>query len=484
MNTSPSPTNRFKARVAATVAPFVAFVALASVFAFHHTASAQNSASPNASASPAKRPNITVRIAGANASANAAQSSSKAASGEVAADSIRQLQLVERRATILTLDSGFQAGDVVIGSDVEPTTSLIVPYALIYRDARGAVLPNINTQTIPLPAPLPAGAIFPTVGRIPPAQVGINSLQGDLSPTILTDAGVRIPVNTTTTAPFVPNVVTLGPGRRQRFITFTARWSDQTLGTNAIDRNPGLQGQRLVTVVLLPDTLGTSYDLGVTIATVRLDDPVRLPPVIQNAQQDRRLEPGRTETTEIETAGFRSDGKVNSVFYDDNYNILTYTVESSDPSLVTVSVLMNDPRFMGRPTMTYTMSRNAVVGTRVRLTLTANDGFGGLATDSFDVVVTQNVTASVNVTPQETGFTVYPNPTPNYFTLQATAQQSGTARVRVLSPLGATLLESSQSVRRGESYTQNVNLAGAAAGVYFVEVNDGAVRSVQRLVKN
>jgi hypothetical protein len=424
------------------------------------TATAQN-AQPTAD-----KPRVSVYLRNA-------VNSAKSPRGEVA-DSVATLLLRERLATIFGVDSAAQQGDAVISADREPSALLVVAYAVVYRDAAGRILPTVSSTPRTLPVPLPLGAVFPANPGMP-TIVNINGLQGDLNPTIPDANGNPITVSTTST---VPATVNLQPGTRSRAITFRARWSDQSWEP----RDPGLQGRRTVTILLLPDAVGTDYNLGVTIATITLDDPARQAPVLLNAIQDRLVDAGRNELTELETPGFRSDGRPNSVFYDNNYNILTYSAISSDPNLVSVEVLQSDPRFNGRPSLAYSVRRGAPVGSSATIVVTANDGFGGTATDDFIVRVQQSAT-SVTVAPSEIGMNIFPNPASQTCTIEAQARHSGMVRIRVSNALGSTLHTVEQPVRTGDTYRQMLDMSLFASGTYFVEITDGSVRTVQQIVK-
>lgn len=398
--------------------------------------------------------------------------------GNLAADP-QNLVLYERKATLQDVDSAFQAGNAVIRLDAPAMALLVVPYLVVYRDASGNILPNNSTITASLPdATLPAGFRFGGVlaSSISPQPVAINTLQGDLSPRARDNNGAVQAVNATTTT---PNVVNFQVGETQKPITFTARWSDQTWQP----RTAGKQGPRTVTILVLPDAAGSNYNLGVTIATVTLNDPQNTRPRLINAIQDRLVEAGRSEVSELETPGLRSDGLVSSVFYDDEYNTMTYTATSSDTNVVRVLTTQSDPRFQGRPSLSYQVNPLAPVGASATVTVTANDGNGGLSIDDFAIRIS-NARTSVTVPPTEAQLTIFPNPTADRVNVEARAQQNGTARIRIATPLGTSLVEFAQPVRLGEMYRQDIDLTGLPAGIYFVEINDGAIRSVQKVVKN
>lgn len=415
------------------------------------------------------KPRVSVTFEGGNA-------------GNLAATDPQNLVLSERKATLQGVDTAFQAGNAVIRLDVPSQALLVVPYLVVYRDANGNILPNNSTITASLPdATLPAGFRFGGVlaSTISPQPVAINTLQGDLSPRTRDNNGVVQAVNATTTTPIIPNSVNFQVGETQKPITFTARWSDQTWQP----RTAGKQGPRTVTVMVLPDDVGSNYNLGVTIATVTLNDPANSAPRLINAIQDRLVEAGRSEVSELETPGLRGDGLVSSVFYDDEYNVMTYTASSSDTNTVRVFVTQNDARFQGRPSLSYQVNPLAPIGAMATVTVTANDGSGGVGIDDFLIRI-NSARTSVIVPPSEAGLNVYPNPSSDRLNVEARAQASGVARIKLSTPLGASIIEFSQIVRPGELYRQDIDIAGLPAGIYFVEIHDGAIRSVQKVVKN
>lgn len=388
------------------------------------------------------------------------------------------LSLRERRASVGGTDISAQSGSLIIkfARLYYVNQPAIIGYTLQYFDADGRTLPNVGTTLVSLPSPLPNGAI--ATPPLPSAfNVGINGLQGDVSPTTAGPGGELMAVNLATKAS--PASVTLGPGQTTATLNFVARWSDQAY----FPRNAGLQGKRSIVLTLLPDATGTIYELGDSVAVVTLEDPLPIAPIILNAIQDKQLVRGQSDLIELESTGFRSDGKPSTVFYDDNYNVITYTVQSSDQTIVTAQVVQNDGRFAGRPSLSYVAQPNAVLGSGAEVRVTANDGYGGVAADVFKVTVVSSVT-SVAVDPAEVKFIVSPNPTTDHITIEAQAKVSGVARIRMTNVLGATLSMVEQPITAGRSYHQELDLTSFPEGIYFVEVSDGQVRSMQKVIKH
>jgi hypothetical protein len=386
------------------------------------------------------------------------------------------LLLRERSLSLFRRDSAFQTGAIAIrrtGGDLEQL--LIVAYMAEYLDSNGVVLPENSPTVITLPQPLPTGAIVtpPFPASTP---VGINGFQGDLSPTTTDPNGMVIPFSLGSLT--LPNTANILPGQSQILLRFTARWSDQAL----MPRTAGLQGRRFVRLRLL-QALGNSYELGATLATVVLDDPLRVGPIIMNAIQDKNLQRTATDLVELESPNFRSDGLPGTVFYDENYNLMTYTAFSSDSTIVSVVARQNDPRFGNRPSLFYAVQPGAAVNSRITITVVANDGTGLVARDEFNITVVQSVTASVKSDANAT-FSIAPNPSTDRVVVSATAQTNGRLRLKISTLLGETLQTLEQPVSAGSEYRQEMDISGLATGVYLVEVQDGASRSVRKIVKN
>lgn len=390
------------------------------------------------------------------------------------------LALRERRGTFRTLDS-VSSGNLTIrrpaGSAAFPA---IIGYTLEYTDSVGKPLPNVGATTTNLPAPLGLGAVpFGMLPPLPaPTPVAINGLQGDLSPQTIV-VGSLIPVNIGTNS--APNSITLSPDTLSQAITFTARWSDQSF-----PRNPGLQGRRTVTLRLLPEGVGTTYDIDATAstATVTLDDPTPVAPIILNTIQNQEGVCIDVGVNELETPGFRSDGQPNTAFYDDNFNPLTYSVTSSNPTFI-AKINQNDDRFAGRPSIVYTFAPNASAGSFSDYTVRANDGFGGTATLTFRLTLRSSQCGMTDVADAGLNaiFTVSPNPTNERLTLQVRATTSGEGIFRLVNMLGEEVFRREQSVNATELLRQEIDMTRFPAGIYVAEWRNGATRTARNIVK-
>ncbi|MBD1209903.1 MAG: T9SS type A sorting domain-containing protein [Ignavibacteria bacterium] len=423
------------------------------------------------------------------------------------------LVLQERARTYISGNNTLQSGSLRVSRDPgQVANDITVGYTVTYFDASSAVnpatyaitnranlrpLPNIGTTVLQLPAPLPAGVV--TTPAFPaPTPVAINGLQGDLAPNTTPAGRAQSTVNVT--APGVPATFFLDAGVSQQLVNFTARYSDQSW-----PRNPGIQGVRLAVLNLLPpDALNsTIYDVDRTNAAdsgfVVLLDPAPVPPVITNAIQDKQLlRPTGTAATEdrieLESPQWRADNVPGFVFYDDNYNPMTYTATSSDATIVSVRVRDLDSTVVGgatdpRPTLYYAVQPGAAAGATAVITVVASDGTTQtdgqrrLATDQFNVTVRNSIT-SVAVDPAAIGFSVSPNPTVERFTVQAQAAKAGTVRVNVVNMLGQVVRSVNFEVGAGEVYSREFDIANLATGAYTVQINDGVNASAMKVIKN
>ena len=422
------------------------------------------------------------------------------------------LVLDERARTYISGNNTLESGSLRVSRDPgQVANDIAVGYTLTYFNAANAidasgrvvnraglsVLPNIGTTVLQLPAPLPAGVVA-TPAFPAPTPVAINGLQGDLSPSTTPAGRPQSTVNVT--APGVPGTFFLDAGVSQQLVNFTARYSDQSWA-----RNPGIQGPRVAVLNLLPPDAqnATIYDVdrtnGVDSGFVVLLDPAAVPPVITNAIQDKQLlRPTGTAPTEdrieLESPQWRPDNVPGFVFYDDNYNPMTYTATSSDPTVVSVRVRALDSTVQNgtvdpRPTLYYAVQPGAAVGANVVITVVASDGTTQtdgqrrLATDQFNVTVRNSIT-SVAVDPAAIGFSVSPNPTVERFTVQAKAAKAGTVRVNVVNMLGQVVRSVNFEVGAGEVYSREFDIANLATGAYTVQINDGVNASAMKVIKN
>lgn len=421
------------------------------------------------------------------------------------------LLLRERSRTYVSQNNALESGSVRVS---RPTTAasndIAVGYTLRYFNVdetlntvpatitsagtpRTFELPNVGAGApIGLPAPInatPAPVFTPVLPA--PTQVVINGLQGDLAPNTTPVGRPQTTVNVQPNE--LPGTFFLDAGVTQQLVNFRARYSDQVW-----PRNPGLQGLRAAVIALRnPDAQNaTIYEVertgGVDTAVVFLLDPLAVAPVITNAIQDKILARPRGTTAtedriELESPTWRPDNIPGFVFYDDNYNPMTYSAFSEDATLVTAQANNSDPRFQGRPSLFYAVQPGADTNKAVKITVRAfdgtaqDDGSRRLATDEFTIFIRSNVTSVANA--GEIGLTVSPNPVVDRVTVQATAKQAGTVRIRVVNQLGQTVNLIELPVSAGTTYRQDVDMTGLASGSYLVEVNDGVKTATQKVNK-
>lgn len=423
------------------------------------------------------------------------------------------LALSERARTYISGNNTLESGSLRVSRDpAQVANDIAVGYTLAYYNAANAfdlatfritnranliTLPDVGTDIRQLPAPLPAGVVA-TPAFPAPVSVAINGLQGDLSPNTTPAGRPQSTVNVT--APGVPGTFFLDAGVSQQLVNFTARYSDQVW-----PRNPGIQGLRAVEATLLPPDAqnATIYDVetagGVNFGYVALQDPPAVPPVITNAIQDKQLlrPTGMTpieDKIELESPQWRPDNVPGFVFYDDNYNPMTYTATSSDASIVSVRVRALDSTVVNgnvdpRPTLLYAVQPGAQAGANVTITVVASDGTtqssgqARLATDQFIVSIRNSIT-SVAVDPAAIGFSVSPNPVVDRFTVQAQASKAGSVRVNVVNMLGQVVRTANLQVNAGEVYGTEFDMNTLPTGAYTVQINDGVSTSARKVIKN
>jgi hypothetical protein len=404
-----------------------------------------------------------------------------------------------------TVNVGLGAGTVVLGNPG------VISYSLTYSSARGAALPLVAPTVVGLPRPLPSGFKAGTATGALPAPTDhaivnnvtggvrvdstIGGLRDDLAPTTKDNNNVDQPV--TLQSVIVANGQTVGGSgsislsstRPAQPFNFRARYSDQEWDDPATalnERTPGLQGVRTVTMTLFADTVGTAYQLdpAARTATVTLDDPPRRRPNLENAIQNREVQLTREEVSELESPQPRPDnGRPSWVFYDDNYDPLTYSV-AFDASLVSVTLTQRDARFNGRPSIAYKAAANAKRGDNTDITVYAYDSQGTFALNTFNVKYVDPRTGTTAVANgSEAALNVAPSETTDKVTVSGTAKATGKVSIKVQNLLGQDVAAFNLDVVAGQAYSQEINLSNKAMGQYYVVVNDGGVASSAKVVK-
>ncbi|MBL7993461.1 MAG: T9SS type A sorting domain-containing protein [Candidatus Kapabacteria bacterium] len=402
------------------------------------------------------------------------------------------------RSTQNALETGFVRLTRPVTSLADPTMN--VHYALDYFNAtsgfdtatfrisdraRLTPLPLAGTTTLPLPSAiilpdgLPSPALFPPMPQ--PVPTTINGLLGDVAPLAVGASGMS------TAALGTSGTIAFESGAVAQNVRFSARFSDQTY-----PRNPARQGVRLAVMRLLADTtLPYRVERGADSAFVVLADPASADPLCINPLADKLyLMTGTNnnpiqETLELEPPAWTSlAGKPAPawVFYDDNYDALQYAVSSSDTTLVRVSVNAVDMRFSGRPTLNYTIPAFAPVETSASVILTASDGFSQ-ARDTFVIALRRPVGVELAQMPEPQFLRLSPNPTTDEAAIDFSTPRAGVVRFCLRNVLGVVVWQQERSVYAGERLSERVSMQHCAAGVYLLEAQLGAERSVVKVVK-
>ncbi|MBD1207153.1 MAG: T9SS type A sorting domain-containing protein [Ignavibacteria bacterium] len=402
------------------------------------------------------------------------------------------------RSTQNALETGFVRLTRPVTALADPT--LNVQYSLDYFNAtsgfdtttfrisdraRLTSLPLAGTTTLPLPSAiilpdgLPSPALFPPMPQ--PVPTTINGLLGDVAPLAVGASGLS------TAALGTSGTIAFESGAVAQNVCFSARFSDQTY-----PRNPARQGVRLAVMWLLADTtLPYRVERGADSAFVVLADPASADPLCINPLTDKLyLMTGTNnnpiqETLELEPPAWTSlAGKPAPawVFYDDNYDALQYAAWSSDTTLVRVSVNAVDMRFSGRPTLNYTIPAFAPVETSASIILTASDGFSQ-ARDTFAIALRRPVGVELAQMPEPQFLRLSPNPTTDEVAIDFRTPRAGVVRFCLRNVLGMVVWQQERSVYAGERLSERVSMQHCAAGVYLLEAQLGAERSVVKVVK-
>jgi hypothetical protein len=320
------------------------------------------------------KPTIELRLIGATATVPV--------SGQTAT-------LRERKITFQTAQPDFEAASFVIGTSANQyRQDARVRFTLSYSDSTGRALPLSSTVTTMLPAPLPQGAVLANGAMLPPTTATpLNTLVGDLSPIFFAGGRSQALV-------LGENIVTLGAAAPLGTLRAAGRYSNQVYGATLQQRQAGLEGARTLTFRLLPDT---SYVPSVTpSAQIRLLDPANTAPVVSNKLTANRIgPPGLVDSLVLDGSTLRSDnGTPASVFYDDEYDPLSFEVSTSDNSVGTASIVTrsvpSSPLSSSTsllPLMRFSIAPNAPQMSSTVFTITARDNRGGTATDQFRYTV-------------------------------------------------------------------------------------------------
>ncbi|WP_425393071.1 cadherin domain-containing protein [Ekhidna sp.] len=159
----------------------------------------------------------------------------------------------------------------------------------------------------------------------------------------------------------------------------------------------------------------------------------------------------------VETEGFRSVIiSYTRVFEDPDGDELTISASSSDESVVTVEIVENNQ-----------IQINEVgLGTAI-IKLTADDGNGGVVSDTFTFTVEPGL-GFVN----EVDVNVYPNPVMNFLNIESSKE----VRVMVHDLNG-------KSVQSGIGQSIRLDMRTLGSGTYILRINDGESTQTKRVLK-
>ncbi len=411
------------------------------------------------------------------------------------------LLLEELPVTITPRGTALQAGSIRISrSAIGNLGRLVIGYTLQYSSATNAnlttntgfvrfnqaglsALPNLGTMVRQLPNTPPTNIITtpPLPGPIP---VAINGFQGDLSPVFSNRA-----FNVSSEAQ--PGTISLDSGVTSAFINFTARHSDQSYCCN-----PGLQGPRLAILRIfpLPNENPPSFQVqsGADSAFVVLNDPPNVPPVIMNRIPDiyvtrpTSLNP-LSGAIDLESPRWRNDNRPGPIFYDDNYDPLTYTIQSSDVTVVNALVSTNNPAVEGRTALLYSVLPGAPAGRAIAISVRADDRrterLPVSSFTNFTITPLASIPTTVALSNDIQSVIISPNPVSTSIQIHGKAELTGVVTVRLINAAGVEVLAERLTVSEGAAYSRIVDIRHLSAGMYIVEVEEGSHKTARKLLK-
>lgn len=146
------------------------------------------------------------------------------------------------------------------------------------------------------------------------------------------------------------------------------------------------------------------------------------------------------------------------IFTDQDMNdALTMDVNATDPSVVTLFASRSDYLLYG--------AENGIT----EVTFTVTDPYGAMAINTIPVKVTDELTASENISAGE--FRIYPNPTAGKVWIALPGNVKGALRLTIVNSLGETVLE--KQVDAHDARVIETDLAGYPSGLYLIRVVNG-----------
>lgn len=428
------------------------------------------------------------------------------------------LYLRERAKTYIAGNNALESGSVRISRPTNATTSsFTIGYSLQYFNASNAnvsigsrstsfdknrlvQLPNRSTDIRQLPSPLPPGVVSNPAFQAP-LIFAINGFQGDLSPSIWDTFSPRktqqLIFNATSESE--PGTILLDSGFTEMAIHFTARFSDQIF-----HQHPGIQGIRLAILRIFPlpndNPPRFQTQIGLDSILIILDDPANVLPTTVNRIPDQFIPvpTGNTPTfgaIELESTQWRRDNTPGFIFYDDNYDPLTYSVSSSanptttfpsQPQVVNLSITTTNPTTQGRPLLVYAVQPGIPAGTTIPITIEATDNRSIVSNPiqtTFNLRTLAFTPTSVAASPDEPTVTISPNPAATNVIVQGQAQRMGTSVITLLNSVGAVVLQERITVTEGAPYYRDVDVRHLAPGMYIVEVEENKRKAARKLMK-
>ncbi len=372
-------------------------------------------------------------------------------------DGPKNIILREQRLTLRSYDALQQRGRIVIRRTAPTTATVTLIFGVSYQIGN-QFLPDNTSATIMLPQIYSTSNFTQNIpSGVTPRLVPINSLQGDLTPQLYLNGFFVGRVQTTQDA---LNQITFTPQVTEATIVFFARWSDQSY-----PRNPGLQGERVVFVSLLPGdnyTIPARFD---ALSRITLDDPANVLPQVQTSFCSQ-VQPARLfDVAEIPIILENRTTPLTNTFYDDNYDSLSYSATASNQALIE-QTRVSSGAILFRPS-NIPQWRTSTAPT---LTITARDQRGGSTSQTCSVTL---MTSSVQENTAKAAFFTAPNPTSSETRLSYTLTEPSAVRIEVFSTLGERVMTLDEGMKPSGEHTLTLDASRLATGVYPVRLTAG-----------
>jgi hypothetical protein len=423
----------------------------------------------------------------------------------------KNIILRERPVTIMRASAALQSATIIMNRTLPSArTEVLYTFEYFQTNARSESTPYYSVDRLQLSALPNKGGLVRNLPSLPygpcggpvitppfasPSPISINGLEGDLSPelSISQRPSSRLTVATISN----PGKLIFDAGITTATISIRARYSDQEYQRNM--RNAGRQGIRLAVFKLLPsNTMPLSYQVsrGSDSVYIYLFDPEDMTPTITNQIPDIVVEQPKgnsiaTGAIELENECWTRNNSPGSVFYDDNYDQMTYTVTSEQPNFATVRISNSSPGTVatpGIPLLIYRVFPNTPIGTSIPIKVTANDEQSDRSYNqsqcTFNIKVVSSIPTSIADRQDDSPtISIAPNPTREIITVQGTALKTGIMNLNIVNVLGQNLINKQIQVIAGTTYNEKMSLVQFPAGVYVVEVESGGAKEIKTIVK-